>query len=126
MKKLKTMKDLSSREGSQGSRQAEGRVLFCRARKTWKCASSEAIATVLPPLSRRCRTSTAHGDADSKDWKESSRDRLSRSFVGPWMGALQSECRVRWSFDWGSLGNCGGPPLACNYRNYGPPPCEGI
>jgi hypothetical protein len=29
MKKLKTMKDLSSREGSQGSRQTEGRVLFC-------------------------------------------------------------------------------------------------
>jgi hypothetical protein len=50
MKNLKTMKDLSSREGSQGSRQAEGRVVFCRARKTWKCASSEAIATVLPPL----------------------------------------------------------------------------
>ncbi|CAK9196294.1 unnamed protein product [Sphagnum troendelagicum] len=29
MKKLKRMKDLSSRERSQGSRQAEGRVLFC-------------------------------------------------------------------------------------------------
>ncbi|CAM6066426.1 unnamed protein product [Sphagnum tenellum] len=92
MKKLKTMKDLSSREGRQGSRQAEGRVLFCCARKTWKCANSEAVATVLPRLSRRCRASTAHGDADPKDSKES-RDRLSRSFVGPWMGALQSEWR---------------------------------
>jgi hypothetical protein len=41
-------------------------------------------------------------------------------------GALQSECRVPWSFDWGSLGNCGGPLLAGNFRNYAPPDCEGI
>jgi hypothetical protein len=82
MKKLKTMKGLSSRERSQGSRQAEGRVLFYCARKTLQCANSETIATVLPRLSRRCRASTAHGDADSKE----SRGRLSRSFVGPWMG----------------------------------------
>jgi hypothetical protein len=82
MKKLKTMMDLSSREGSQGSRQVEGRVLFCCARKTWQCAILEAIATVLPRLSRRCRASTAHGDADSKDSKES-RDRFVEEFRRP-------------------------------------------